>query len=58
MAQRQQPCSTTPAANRTTGDKISDAIVGFGDAFLIPIVVRNLLDMNGTVDFNSDAYST
>lgn len=30
--------------------------MGFGDAFAIPILVRDLFDISGTVDYNSSAY--
>jgi RHS repeat-associated protein len=48
---------TSSSANESFGDQVSDAIVGFGDAFLIPILVRNVLDINGSVNYNSSAYN-
>jgi hypothetical protein len=33
-----------------------DSITGFGDAFLIPILVRDVFDLNGGVDQCSTAY--
>jgi hypothetical protein len=48
----------TPASsNESFGDQVADAIVGFGDAFLIPILVRNALGIDGTVNYNSSAYT-
>jgi RHS repeat-associated protein len=35
-----------------------DAVTGFGDAFLIPILVRDVLDLNGSVDQCSSAYKS
>jgi RHS repeat-associated protein len=53
----QRPCMK-PQAPRSTSDEVTDAIVGFGDAFLIPILVRDLTGIgNGTVDTNSSAYN-
>ena len=51
-----QQC-TRPAENRSFGDNAADAIVGFGDAFLIPILVRDLFDIQGDIDFGSSAYN-
>lgn len=45
-----------PADNRDFGDKVADAVVGFGDAFLIPILVRDLFDISGNIDYDSTAY--
>ncbi|MEO6080914.1 MAG: SpvB/TcaC N-terminal domain-containing protein [Steroidobacteraceae bacterium] len=53
--QTQQQCVRAPD-NRSFGAKAADAIVGFGDAFLIPIIVRNLLDIDGDIDYDSAAY--
>jgi RHS repeat-associated protein len=50
-------CKNAAQPNRSFGDKVSDAVVGFGDAFLIPIIVRDLLDIDGGVDYESSAYS-
>jgi hypothetical protein len=49
-------CNKTAQAKRSLGDDISDAAVGFGDAFLIPIIVRDLRGIDGGVDYESDAY--
>jgi hypothetical protein len=56
--QGEQPTAqcVRPSADRTLGDKVADAIVGFGDAFLIPIVVRNLWDISGDIDYGGAAY--
>ncbi len=52
-----QQCHNTSASS-DFGDQVTDAIVGFGDAFLIPILVRDALGIgNGTVNTNSSAYS-
>src|SRR5262249_53978050 len=45
------------SSDESLGDQVTDSIVGFGDAFLIPILVRAAFDINGTVDFNSSAYT-
>lgn len=50
-------CKNAAQPDRSLGDQVSDAVVGFGDAFLIPIVVRDLLDIDGGVDYDSSAYS-
>jgi hypothetical protein len=49
-------CTSSPS-NESFGDQVSDAIVGFGDAFLIPILVRNAFDIQGSVNYNSSAYT-
>jgi hypothetical protein len=51
-----QKCTNT-SSNGSFGDQDSDAIVGFGDAFLIPILVRNAFDIQGSVNYNSSAYN-
>jgi hypothetical protein len=54
----QQCKNSVSSSNRSFGDKVSDAVVGFGDAFLIPILVRNALGIgNGDVDTSSSAYT-
>ena len=35
---------------------VVDSVAGFGDAFLIPILVRDVFDLNGSVDQCSTAY--
>lgn len=58
VPQTQQPmpqCVRPP--ERSFGSKVADAIVGFGDAFLIPVLVRNWLDIEGDVDYDSGAYA-
>jgi len=52
----QSGCESRPS-KRSLDDKITDAIVGFGDAFLIPILVRELLDIGGDIDYDSTAYT-
>ena len=54
--QTQQQCARPPV-ERSFGDKFADAVVGFGDAFLIPILVRNMLDISGDIDYDSGAYA-
>jgi RHS repeat-associated protein len=53
--QSQQQC-VRPPANRTFGEQAADFAVGFGDAFLVPIIVRNLAGFEGTTDYDSAAY--
>lgn len=58
LPQSQEPIRQymAPTADRSFGDKVADAIVGFSDAFLIPIGVRNLLDISGDIDYGGAAY--
>ncbi len=58
LPQSQQPSQQCfkPAKPQDGGDIIADAIVGFGDAFLIPILVRNLFEISGEFDYDSPAY--
>jgi RHS repeat-associated protein len=53
--QNQQQC-IRPPDHGDFGDKAADFAVGFGDAFLIPIIVRNLAGIEGTTDYDSAAY--
>jgi hypothetical protein len=57
--QSQQPTQqcARPPADRSPGDKFADAVVGFGDAFLVPILARNMFDISGDIDYESDAYA-
>jgi RHS repeat-associated protein len=48
---------TPPDDNRSSGDIVADTVVGFGDAFLIPIIVRHFADIDGSVDTGSAAYA-
>jgi len=43
--------------SKAFSDELANAIVGFGDAFFVPILVRGLFDIGGTVDFGSTAYA-
>lgn len=52
----EQRCTESPE-DHGFEDKAADAIVAFGDAFLIPIIVRNPLDIDGHIDYDSAAYS-
>jgi RHS repeat-associated protein len=45
-----------PPAERGVEQKISDAVVGFGDAFVVPILFRNVMGWNVGIDFNSSEY--
>src|SRR5690606_32251775 len=49
-------CPQSPR-DRSAGAIVADVIVGFGDAFLIPILVRDFLDISGTIDYDSGAYT-
>ena len=53
--QTQQQC-VRPPDTRSFGEKAADFIVGFGDAFLIPVIVRKLAGIEGDTDYNSAAY--
>jgi hypothetical protein len=55
QSQKEQQCVRQPD-NRSFGEKAADFTVGFGDAFLIPIIVRNLAGIEGTTDYDSAAY--
>lgn len=58
MPQSQEPKQCFRAAEpRSSGEIISDVIVGFGDAFLIPILVRDLFDISGDIDYGGPAYT-
>jgi len=54
-SQKEQQCVRQPD-NRSFGAKAADFSVGFGDAFLIPIIVRDLAGIEGTTDYDSAAY--
>lgn len=57
QSQQQQPPQVCRAPEpRSSGEIISDVIVGFGDAFLIPIIVRNIFDIEGDIDYDGPAY--
>lgn len=54
--QAQRQCAVS-SPDRSIGDSLTDAIVGFGDAFLIPILVRDLFNISGSVDYESPSYT-
>ena len=45
-----------PAGDRSLGYDLADAVTGMGDAFLLPIYVRDWFDLNGAIDFESSWY--
>jgi RHS repeat-associated protein len=53
------PLQSCPKAadDRSAGPTVANAIVGFGDAFLIPILIRDFLNISGTIDYDSGAYT-
>lgn len=56
QAQEPKQCFR-PQVPRSSTETVADGIVGFGDAFLIPILVRDLFDISGDIDYGDPAYT-